>query len=143
VHGRQGRGEAVLAPGDIPVEADLFWAVGDLIQMEEHLWNVLADCELRGLRREAERVCKLIDEIRALRGHLMKKLVVARRFEGWCQSKHSISAVYRLGEVVSKMAGEGRVDEAREIARAMRRALEIFVESQLAFAAIEKKLRGR
>jgi len=135
----------VLAPGDIPVEKDLLWAVGDLIQMEEHLWNILGDCELRAEipPHVSEEACRLIDEIRALRAPLMKKVVAARSFETWCLMKHAISAVYRLGETVSKLAGEGRIDEAREAARAMRKALEIFARAQILSAEIEAALKRR
>ena len=143
---RSGKKKAVLRGGklseaDIPLEMDLLWAVANLIQCEEHLWSIIGDIrrEMKDRRLE-RRACALLDEVRDLRAHLMKKLVPARRYELWCELKHSISQLYRIGEVASKLVSEGKWDDAVEMLACQKKALEIYVKSLLLSAEVEKKV---
>ena len=132
-----------LSEADIPLEMDLLWGVANLIQCEEHLWSIVGDIRREvGDRRLERKACALLDEVRDLRAHLMKKLVPARRYELWCLLKHAVSQLYRIGEVASKLVSEGRWDDAAEMLACQKRALEIYVKSLLLSAEVERRAGG-
>ena len=149
MHRRPRKGKAVLRGGrlseaDVPLEMDLLWAVANLIEMEEHLWSVIGDIKREiGDEDLAEKACSLLSDVRDLRASLMKKLVPARKYETWCELKHSISALYRIGEVASKYASEEKFGEAAEMLACQKKALEIYVKSLILSAEIEKAAEGR
>ena len=132
-----------LSEADIPVEMDLLWAVANLVEMEEHLWSVIGDVKREvGDDELAEEAIELMRGVRNLRAKLMKKLVPARHFETWCELKHAISALYRIGEVASKFASECRDAEAAEMAACQKEALNLYVRSLILSAKIERALGG-
>lgn len=80
---------------DVNKNVDLFWAVSNLISIEEHLGQSYA-------RTEKEMYEKLLNEIRIIRAKHLDSLIVNKEAESWCISKHLLSSFMRLTEMATK-----------------------------------------
>ncbi|MBU0722013.1 hypothetical protein KKA93_00965 [Patescibacteria group bacterium] len=93
---------------DLSSDQDLSIAIMNLVSLEEHFFFT------------AEKTNKLeyfdlLQEVRAMRGELLKKIVKEPEGEVWCISKHLLAASMRLMEVGTKQLGMGKKDEARDL----------------------------
>lgn len=95
-------------PMDLSSDQDLTVAIMNLISIEEHLF-------FTGAKTGKDRYYDLLDEVRALRKALLKKMIVDYEGEVWCISKHLLAASMRLMEVGTKQRALGRQDEAVDL----------------------------
>ncbi len=83
---------------DIAREEDLFFAVMNLISIEEHL-------AFTAMKTGKKEYLHALDSIRELRKLLLKKLLRNTEGELWCVSKHLISSTMRLMETGARYLG--------------------------------------
>lgn len=93
---------------DLSSDQDLSIAIMNLVSIEEHFFFT------------AEKTGKpeyfnLLQEARAMRGELLKKIVKNPEGEEWCISKHLLAASMRLMEVGTKQHKIGNKDEAHDM----------------------------
>jgi len=83
----------------LSIEEELFWAIANLIQVEEHLLQTLYESP-EALIYE---IGQMISKVRSMRVKLMKQIGISNPLgETWCAAKHLISATYRLMEAGEK-----------------------------------------
>ncbi len=108
--------EAMKASGtvDLSTEEDLSIAVMNLISLEEHFF-------FTGSKTGKAEYFDLLSEVREMRKELLGKMVDKHEGETWCVTKHLLATAMRLFEVGTKLNGDGKKDQAREMfARAYR-----------------------
>jgi hypothetical protein len=107
----------------LSVDLELFWAVSNLLQAEEHIIQTLPESPREALAS----LCELLGEVRKVRVGLMKKLGFTNPSgEVWCLTKHLISAAYRLTEASEKVALHyGDHEGARDFAEKATRLKEL------------------
>lgn len=93
---------------DLSSDQDLSIAIMNLISIEEHFFFT------------AEKTGKveyfdLLQEVRKMRGELLRKIIKEYEGEVWCISKHLLAASMRLMEVGTKQQGMGNKVEAQEL----------------------------
>ena len=93
---------------DLSSDQDLSIAIMNLISIEEHFFFT------------AEKTGKtvyydLLQEVRKMRGDLLRKIIKEYEGEVWCISKHLLAASMRLMEVGTKQLGMGKKEEAYEL----------------------------
>lgn len=94
----------------LSVDEEIFWAIANLIQAEEHLLQTLREVD----GPIARQIGELIAFARSNRVKLMKQVGISNPAgELWCAAKHVISAAYRLME-----AGEKCVTHYKDLAKA-------------------------
>lgn len=93
---------------DLSSDQDLSIAIMNLVSIEEHFF-------FTGAKTGNNKYYKLLDEVRAMRKDLLKKIIKEYEGEVWCISKHLLAASYRLMEVGTKAQGRGKEDEAAEM----------------------------
>lgn len=93
---------------DLSVEEDLSIAIMNLISLEEHFFFT---AEKTGKPEYFD----LLQEVRVMRGELMKKIIINPQGEEWCISKHLLATSMRLMEVGTKQHKLGKKDEAKEM----------------------------
>lgn len=93
---------------DLSTEEDLALGVMNLIAIEEHLFFT---AEKTG----KEEYFDLLKQAREMRKDLMKKMIPEYEGETWCTCKHLLSATMRLMEVGTKLLGDGKKPEAKEM----------------------------
>lgn len=93
---------------DLGLKNEMSFAIGNLLQMEEHLAMIIADTG-------SEQFIAMLDEIRSIRARYMKyfagKELVSQT---WCLLKHTLSTAYRLTEVATKNIALGNKEKAIE-----------------------------
>jgi hypothetical protein len=93
---------------DLSSDQDLSIAIMNLVSIEEHFF-------FTGAKTGNRKYYRLLDEVRAMRKELLKKIIKEYEGEVWCISKHLLAASYRLMEVGTKAQGRGNEDEAAEM----------------------------
>lgn len=95
-------------PLDLSADQDLSIAIMNLVSIEEHF---LFTQQKTG----NDKYLDLLNEVRTMRGQLMKKIIPTFEGEVWCISKHLLAASMRLMEVGTKMLGQGKKKEAKDL----------------------------
>lgn len=93
---------------DLSSDQDLSIAIMNLISIEEHFFFT---AEKTG----KDEYFDLLQEVRKIRGELLKKIIKEYEGEVWCISKHLLAASMRLMEVGTKQQGMGKKEEAKEL----------------------------
>ena len=95
-------------PLDLSADQDLSIAIMNLVSIEEHF---LFTQQKTG----NDQYLDLLKEVREMRKALLKKIVKEYEGEVWCISKHLLAASMRLMEVGTKMLGQGKKKEAKDL----------------------------
>ena len=93
---------------DLSSDQDLSIAIMNLISIEEHFFFT---AEKTGKPEYFD----LLQEVRAMRGELLKKIIKEYEGEVWCISKHLLAASMRLMEVGTKQHKLGNKEQAQEM----------------------------
>ncbi len=93
---------------DLSSDQDLSLAIMNLISIEEHFFFT---AEKTGKNEYFD----LLQEVRQMRGELLRKIIKEYEGEVWCISKHLLAASMRLMEVGTKQQGMGNKAEAQEL----------------------------
>ena len=93
---------------DLSSDQDLSIAIMNLVSIEEHFF-------FTGAKLGKPEYYDLLQEVRKMRGDLLRKIVKEPEGEVWCISKHLLAASMRLMEVGTKQQGMGKKDDAREL----------------------------
>lgn len=93
---------------DLSSDQDLTIAIMNLVSIEEHLF-------FTGAKLGKPEYYDLLQEVRAMRGDLLRKIIKEYEGEVWCISKHLLAASMRLMEVGTKQHKMGKKDEAKEL----------------------------
>lgn len=93
---------------DLSSSEDLSIGIMNLISIEEHLFFTV---EKTGKKD----YLGLLNEVRAMRVELLKKIIKNYEGEEWCLSKHFLAASMRLMEVGTKELKKGNKEEAWDL----------------------------
>ena len=93
---------------DLSSDQDLSIAIMNLVSIEEHFF-------FTGSKLGKPQYFDLLQEVRKMRGDLLRKIVKEPEGEVWCISKHLLGASMRLMEVGTKQQGIGRKEDAQEL----------------------------
>ncbi|HPN96762.1 MAG TPA: hypothetical protein PLK35_03265 [Candidatus Moranbacteria bacterium] len=93
---------------DLSSDQDLSIAIMNLVSIEEHFF-------FTGAKLNKPEYFDLLQEVRKMRGDLLRKIIKDYEGEVWCISKHLLAASMRLMEVGTKQQGMGKKEEAREL----------------------------
>ncbi len=93
---------------DLSSDQDLSIAIMNLVSIEEHFF-------FTGAKLGQPKYFDLLQEVRKMRGDLLRKIVKNPEGEEWCISKHLLAASMRLMEVGTKQQGMGKKTEAQEL----------------------------
>lgn len=93
---------------DLSSDQDLTIAIMNLISIEEHFFFT---AEKTGKPEYFD----LLQEVRAMRGELLRKIIKEYEGEVWCISKHLLAASMRLMEVGTKQHKMGNKEQAQEM----------------------------
>jgi hypothetical protein len=93
---------------DLSSDQDLSIAIMNLISIEEHFF-------FTAQKTNKLKYFDLLQEVRAMRGELLKKIVKNPEGEVWCISKHLLAASMRLMEVGTKQNKLGKKNEAYDL----------------------------
>jgi len=93
---------------DLSSDQDLSLAIMNLISIEEHFFFT---AEKTGKSEYFD----LLQEVRKMRGELLRKIIKEYEGEVWCISKHLLAASMRLMEVGTKQQSMGKKTEAEEL----------------------------
>ncbi len=93
---------------DLSSDQDLSIAIMNLISIEEHFFFT---AEKTG----KDEYFDLLQEVRKMRGELLRKIIKEYEGEVWCISKHLLAASMRLMEVGTKQQGMGNKEEAKDL----------------------------
>lgn len=93
---------------DLSSDEDLSLAIMNLVSIEEHFF-------FTGAKTGKPEYFDLLQEVRAMRGELLRKIIKEYEGEVWCISKHLLAASMRLMEVGAKQHKLGHKDEAHDL----------------------------
>ena len=93
---------------DLSMEEDLSIAVMNLISLEEHFF-------FTGEKTGKPEYFDLLGEVREMRKKLLAKMIDKHEGETWCISKHLLATAMRLIEVGTKLQGDKKLKEAKEV----------------------------
>lgn len=93
---------------DLSSDQDLTIAIMNLVSIEEHFF-------FTGAKTGKPEYYDLLQEVRKMRGDLLRKIIKEYEGEVWCISKHLLAASMRLMEVGTKQQGMGNKKEAEEL----------------------------
>ena len=93
---------------DLSTEEDLSIAIMNLISLEEHFF-------FTGEKTGDGKYFDLLGEVRELRKKLLGKMIDKHEGETWCISKHLLATTMRLMEVGTKLQGDKKTKEAKEV----------------------------
>ncbi|MFH1253594.1 MAG: hypothetical protein V1664_04680 [Candidatus Uhrbacteria bacterium] len=93
---------------DLSSDQDLTIAIMNLVSIEEHFF-------FTGAKTGKAEYFDLLQEVRKMRGDLLRKIVKNPEGEEWCISKHLLAASMRVMEVATKQQGMGNKEEAQEL----------------------------
>jgi hypothetical protein len=93
---------------DLSSDQDLSIAIMNLVSIEEHFF-------FTGAKTGKQEYYDLLQEVRKMRGELLRKIIKEYEGEVWCISKHLLAASMRLMEVGTKQQGMGNKEEAKEL----------------------------
>jgi len=93
---------------DLSSDQDLSIAIMNLVSIEEHFF-------FTGAKLQKPEYYDLLQEVRKMRGELLRKIIKEYEGEVWCISKHLLAASMRLMEVGTKQHKIGNKKEAEEL----------------------------
>lgn len=93
---------------DLTLDEDLSIAVMNLVSLEEHFF-------FTGEKTGKEEYFTFLNEVRAVRKVMLKKLIDSHEGETWCISKHLLAASMRLMEVGTKLQTQKQDANAKEM----------------------------
>lgn len=93
---------------DLSSKEDLAIAVMNLVAIEEHLFFTYG-------KTNKEKYLELLNEVRQMRKKYLAEIVKNPEGEIWCISKHLLASIMRLMEVGTKMLGDNKQEEARDL----------------------------
>ncbi len=93
---------------DLSLEEDLSIAVMNLISLEEHFF-------FTSQKTGKDTYLDLLKQIREIRKKLLARLINSHEGETWCITKHLLATTMRMMEVATKLLGEGKNKEAKEM----------------------------
>lgn len=93
---------------DLSSDQDLSIAIMNLVSIEEHFF-------FTANKTGKTEYYDLLQEIRAMRGDLLRKIIKEYEGEVWCISKHLLAASMRLMEVGTKQHKMGNKAEAEDL----------------------------
>ncbi len=118
---------------DLSTEEDLSIAVMNLISLEEHFF-------FSGVKTKDDGYFDLLKEVRNMRKNLLGKLIDKNQHEGetWCVAKHLLATAMRLIEVGTKLNGDGKNAEAKEIFKQAHKMYSLFWGLRLKLIDVSK-----
>ncbi|MEP7162584.1 MAG: hypothetical protein ABI747_02370 [Candidatus Moraniibacteriota bacterium] len=93
---------------DLSLEEDLSIAIMNLVSLEEHFFFTAE-------KTKKEEYFDLLSRVREMRKSLLARMIEVTEGETWCISKHLLAASMRLMEVGTKLQGEKKKSEAKEM----------------------------
>ena len=93
---------------DLPLEEDLWFAVMNLISLEEHFF-------MTAEKTGKDSYLELLKQTREVRKKLLARISDTFEGETWCISKHLLAATMRLMEVGTKYQTEKKDREAKKM----------------------------
>jgi hypothetical protein len=93
---------------DLSSDQDLSIAIMNLVSIEEHFF-------FTAQKTGKSEYYDLLQEVRAMRGELLRKIIKEYEGEVWCISKHLLAASMRLMEVGTKQHKMGNKEEAQDL----------------------------
>lgn len=93
---------------DLSSDQDLSLAIMNLVSIEEHFF-------FTAQKTGKNEYYDLLQEVRAMRGELLRKIIKEYEGEVWCISKHLLAASMRLMEVGTKQHKMGHKEEAQDL----------------------------
>ena len=93
---------------DLSTDEDLSIAVMNLISLEEHFF-------FSGAKTGKDEYFDMLKEVREMRKTLLARMIDKTEGESWCISKHLLGTTMRLMEVGTKLKGDGKIDEAKQM----------------------------
>jgi hypothetical protein len=93
---------------DLSSDQDLSIAIMNLVSIEEHFF-------FTGAKLGKPEYYDLLQEVRKMRGNLLRKIIKEYEGEVWCISKHLLAASMRLMEVGTKQHKIGNKEEANDL----------------------------
>jgi hypothetical protein len=93
---------------DLSSDQDLSIAIMNLVSIEEHFF-------FTANKTGKPEYYDLLQEVRAMRGELLKKIIKEYEGEVWCISKHLLAASMRLMEVGTKQHKMGNKEAAEDL----------------------------
>ncbi len=93
---------------DLSSDQDLSIAIMNLVSIEEHFF-------FTANKTGKSEYYDLLQEVRAMRGDLLRKIIKEYEGEVWCISKHLLAASMRLMEVGTKQHKIGNKAEAQDL----------------------------
>lgn len=97
-------------PMDLSTDEDLAVAVMNLVSLEEHFF-------FTRMKTGKDEYLDLMQEVREVRKAMLGKLIDKSKMEGetWCISKHLLATTMRLIEVGTKLQGDNKKEEAKDV----------------------------
>jgi hypothetical protein len=93
---------------DLSADEDLSIAIMNLISIEEHFF-------FTAKKTNDDKYFDLLKEVREMRKSLLKRLIKEYEGEVWCISKHLLASSMRIMEVGTKLLGQGKDKEAKDL----------------------------
>jgi len=93
---------------DLSLEEDLSIAIMNLVSLEEHFFFTAS-------KTEKPEYFDWMSEVREIRKKLLARMIEKHEGETWCITKHLLAATMRVIEVGTKLYGDGKKDEAKEM----------------------------
>ncbi len=93
---------------DLSTEEDLSVAVMNLISLEEHFF-------FSGAKTGKGEYYNMLNEVREIRKVLLARMIDKTEAESWCISKHLLGTTIRLMEVGTKLQGDGKTEDAKQM----------------------------
>ena len=93
---------------DLSTEEDLSIAIMNLISLEEHFF-------FSGAKTGKDGYYNMLSEVREMRKVLLARMIDKTEAESWCISKHLLGTTMRLMEVGTKLQGDGKTEEAKQM----------------------------
>jgi hypothetical protein len=93
---------------DLSTEEDLSIAVMNLISLEEHFF-------FSGAKTGKDEYYNMLKEVREIRKTLLARMIDKTEAESWCISKHLLATTMRLMEVGTKLQGDGKTEDAKQM----------------------------
>lgn len=93
---------------DLSSDEDLTLAIMNLVSIEEHFF-------FTANKTGKDSYFDLLNETREIRKSLLKRMIKQYEGEVWCISKHLLAASMRLMEVGTKLQGQGKKADAKDM----------------------------
>ena len=104
---------------DLSTEEDLSIAIMNLISLEEHFF-------FSGAKTGKDGYYNMLSEVREMRKVLLARMIDKTEAESWCISKHLLGTTMRLMEVGTKLQGDGKTEEAKQMFSFAYKAFNLF-----------------